>query len=186
MKGLILAGGRSTRFGSDKTLAVYEGKTFIEKAVLFLESVDLEAVIVTRPGTNYSFLKCKTIYDLLPQKGPLGGIYTAMSFFRNTSFLVLSCDMPALTRDALEELLNQHEPSRQLTFYSTPDKAKQPFPGIYEASLFDIIEYKINYGDLSMHGLLEAVPQRKKVQWQGNPAVFHNINYKEDLFIEPV
>ena len=181
MRGLILAGGKISRFGSNKALAAYKGMTFLERAVSLLKSLDLKPVVVTRRGMDYPFVKCTTIYDKLPEKGPLGGIYTAMSVFKNTAFLVLTCDMPGLTHGVLQKLLDQHEPSRPLTSYSASGSTEQPFPGVYEASLFGIIKEKIKKEDLSMRGLLEAAAARKMIQWEGDPAVFRNVNYVDQL-----
>ena len=183
MRGLVLAGGKSSRFGSDKALMVYEGTTFLERAVSLLGSMDLKPIVVTRRGMVYPWLPCATLYDQLPEKGPLGGLYTAMSRFKKTSFVVLTCDMPALTPGVLQGLLDRHEPSRLLTFYSTPDGFDQPFPGIYEDSLFGVIKEKIKMDDLSLHGLLDGTPTRKRILWKGSSAFFRNINYREDLVV---
>ena len=181
MRGLILAGGKSSRFGTDKALAVYEGVTFLERAVLLLRSLDLKLVVVTRRGADYPFTQCTTLYDKLPEKGPLGGIYTAMSWFKATPFLVLTCDMPALTRDVLQRLLDHHEPSKQLTFYSTRDGAEQPFPGIYEPSSFANVRERLKRDELSIKGLMQEIVTRKAIDWKGDQDIFRNINSKEDL-----
>ena len=181
MKGLILAGGTSSRFGSDKALALYEGKSFLEHAVLLLRSVDLKPVIVTRRGADYSFLDCPVIYDQLPEKGPLGGIYTAMTVFKNTPFLILTCDMPALTSEALSGLLGAHESTAQITLYSLTNGSSQPFPAIYEPSLLSTIKQKILRDELSMHSLLGSTPAPKVVEWKEDAGVFCNVNHREDL-----
>ena len=48
IRGLVLAGGKSSRFGSDKALALYEGMTFLERATSLLEALNLKPVVVTR------------------------------------------------------------------------------------------------------------------------------------------
>ena len=181
VKGLILAGGKSSRFGSDKALALHKGKSFLERAVGLLRSVDLKPIIITRRGTDYSFLDAVVIYDQLPEKGPLGGIYSAMTVFKRTPFLILTCDMPALVPDVLSGLLYAHRTEDRITLCSSRDRGPQPFPGIYEPSIFNVVKEKIIRDDLSMRGLLQAVPARKTLEWEGNPAVFCNVNYKENL-----
>ena len=181
MRGLVLAGGKSSRFGSDKALALFEGRSFLERAVSLLFSAGLKPVIVTRRGADYTFLNAPVIYDQLPEKGPLGGIYTAMTVFKQTPFLILTCDMPALTHGVLSDLLSAHEARAQVTLCASPGLGPQPFPGIYEPSLLGTIKERILRDDLSMHGLLQAVPARKVLAWEGDPAVFCNVNHKEDL-----
>ena len=185
IKGLVLAGGKSSRFGQDKALVLYQGMRFLERGVSILESVGLKSIVVTRQGADYPFLNCPVLYDKLPDQGPLGGIYTAMTVFKNTSFLILTCDMPALTSQTLQNLLNKHEPSRPLTFYSTPDRAEQPFPGIYEPSLLAAVREKLKKNNLSMTALFRELPMKKAVEWKGEPDVFRNVNSKKDLEIVP-
>ena len=181
MRGLVLAGGKSSRFGSDKALARLGGMSLLEKVVSTLDAINLRPIVVTRRGIDYSFIQSTLIYDQLPEKGPLGGLYTAMSVFKNTPFLILTCDMPALTPGVLSGLLASHERCHPVTIYSLEGQGFQPFPGIYEPSLFGMIKEKIKQNDLSMHGLLEATPARKVIRWEGDPAVFCNVNYKKDL-----
>ena len=179
VRGLVLAGGRSSRFGSDKALALYEGVSFLERAVSLLKALDLKPIVVTRRGVTYSFIKCVGVQDKLPDLGPLGGLYTAMTVFKNTTFLVLSCDMPALTPQVLSELLTKHEPCCPITAYSTQDRGVQPFPAVYEPSLLGIIREKLKKNSLSMLGLFEEVPNKKIISWAGDSALFCNVNEKE-------
>lgn len=181
IRGLVLAGGKSSRFGTDKALANYNGATFIERAVSVLAALRLKPIVVTRKGADYSLAGCTMIYDKLPDKGPLGGIYTAMSIFKNTAFLVLTCDMPALTPAVISDLLKDHKPHFGATVYSIDGSSIEPFPGIYDPLLFEIIRDGLKSDDLSMQSLLDKVPAKKVVLWKGDPAIFSNINRKEDL-----
>ena len=176
IRGLVLAGGKSSRFGSDKATAVYEGVRFLERAVSLLKELGLKPVVVTRKNANYPFIQCTLIQDKMPDLGPLGGIYTAMSIFRNTAFLVLTCDMPALTLPVLSELLAKHEARYPVTAYSTDDRGLQPFPGVYEPSLLGVVREQMKDGDLSMRGLFRKAPAARILRWQGDPDVFNNVN----------
>ena len=181
IRGLVLAGGKSSRFGSDKALALYEGVSFLERALLFLRALNLEPIVVTRKDADYSFAKCAMVRDKLPDLGPLGGIYTAMTIFKNITFLVLTCDMPALTPSALSGLLAKHEPHCLITAYGTEDGSAQPFPAVYGPSLLGLIRKKIEQNNLSMRGLIEEVSAKKIIPWKGDTASFFNVNKKEDL-----
>jgi molybdopterin-guanine dinucleotide biosynthesis protein A len=103
-----------------------------------------------------------------------------MSVFKNTAFLVVPCDMPELTPAVLSDLLTTHEPHFRITSYST-ELGVQPFPGIYEPSLLEIVRNNLKQGDLSMHGLLDLVPAKKVINWKGCREVFYNVNYRKDL-----
>lgn len=183
LKGLVLAGGKSRRFGTDKALAMYDGETLLERAVSLLLSVGLEPVVVTRREASYMPVNSTLLVDSLPDRGPLGGIYTAMDFFRNTAFLVLSCDMPALTPMALSALLSARDTRNRVTLFCADNGEIQPFPGIYEPTLFQTVCEKIFQDELSMHGLLESVSDKKLAVWEGEPAIFANVNRQEDLAV---
>ena len=181
IRGLVLAGGKSSRFGSNKAVARYQGVLMIERAVSLLNELALKPIVVARRGTDYLFLKCVTIYDKLPDLGPLGGLYTAMTIFKNTSFLVLTCDMPALTVSVLSELISKHETPSLITAYSTPDGTAQPFPAIYENTLLSLIREKLKKGDFSMHDLLSRTSHKTLIPLEGNIKIFTNINYPQEL-----
>ena len=183
IRGLVLAGGKSSRFGSNKAIASYQGVRLIERAVSLLNELSLKPVVAVRKGIDYPFLKCATICDKLPDQGPLGGIYTAMSIFKHTSFLVLSCDMPALTPSVLSELLTKNEPNSCITAYSTQNGRTQPFPAIYGPSLLGIIRDKLKKGNLSMYDLLDRTPGKKLIPWTGDSYIFVNINSAQELKI---
>ena len=183
IRGLVLAGGKSSRFGSNKAIARYQGVRLVEHAVSLLNELDLKPVVAVRRGMDYPFLKCVMIYDKLPDQGPLGGIYTAMTIFKSTSFLVLTCDMPALTPSVLSELLTKHEPSSMITAYSTQEGCIQPFPAVYEPALLGIVRDKLKNSNLSIHDLLDKTPSRKLIPWQGDSHVFTNINSAQELKI---
>ena len=176
IRGLVLAGGKSSRFGSDKALALYEGVRFLERAVSLLTALDLKPVVVTRKGARYPFIKCAMVPDKLPDRGPLGGIYTAMALFKDTAFLVLTCDMPALTPSALSGLLAEHEPHCPITAYRTEEGVVQPFPAIYGSSLLGVVRERLGRHRLSMHGLFETVSVKNIIAWKGDTTIFCNVN----------
>ena len=182
LRGLILAGGRSTRFGSDKALAAHEGKGFLESAVKLLQDFDVEPVIVTRKEADYSsIINVPILIDQIPDRGPLGGIYTAMVAFRETKFLVLTCDMPGVSLEALSQILTEDEPDNALTVFQTPDNRVQPFPGIYSPELFPKINAMILGSDLSMYRLINSILNKKILPWNGEATSFTNINTPEEF-----
>ena len=127
MRGLVLAGGKSSRFGEDKALAAYEGTNLLERAVGLLDQMNLRPVVVTRDGAAYSFLSCTVIPDKVPDKGPLGGIYTAMSVFKGTDFLAITCDMPLLNPMLLAALFSGYHEGNQTTVFQMGTDRFNPF-----------------------------------------------------------
>ncbi len=182
IRGLVLAGGKSSRFGSDKALAVYDGVRLVERAVSLLDSLGLKPIVSLRRGADYAFLNCLSVYDRLPDEGPLGGLYTALSTFKDVPFLVVTCDMPALNEGVLTGLLNGRKPGASMTVYSVEGRV-QPFPGIYEPSLLESVRAQLKLGRRSLQALIEAASDVRQIEWEGDTSPFLNVNRREDLVV---
>lgn len=115
-QGIILAGGKSRRFGEDKALAKIEGDLMIKKVAGFLISLKLRPVVIANDPGKYSFLPYSILKDIRPEQGPLGGLYTACHHFPGSSLLVLTCDMPFVGPRLLRKLLDQHKRRSKITF----------------------------------------------------------------------
>ena len=108
VRGYVLAGGGSTRFGRDKALVEIGAQPMLLRMHKLLDGVAEEVGVIAAPE-KYASLGLKCIADLWPGEGPLGGIVTALLHTEETDpksawNLVLSCDMPFLTPDWLEFL----------------------------------------------------------------------------------
>ena len=103
----ILAGGQSTRFGSDKALALVPGTqtSFLERAIMLGRSVADQVLIVgpVRPGIDG--LGACTVSDYFPGQGPVGGVVTALDATNAGYLVVLSCDQPFVSASDVRLLL---------------------------------------------------------------------------------
>jgi len=180
LKGIVLAGGKSSRFGEDKALARWNGKTLMERAVELLDSLRLDPVVIANSTRDYSFLTCPIANDLIPEKGPLGGLYTACSLFPEMSLLVLTCDMPLLTQNILNKLIQNQQPSDQAVVFNCKG-ALQPFPGIYPGTLKEVIRDILSSEELSMKSFLSRIRIRFPHPEISELPAFENVNRKEDL-----
>jgi molybdopterin-guanine dinucleotide biosynthesis protein A len=111
--GYVQAGGGSTRFGKDKALVELGGKSMLARTTELVASACSEAMIVAAEG-KYTVAPAPLLADRWPGQGPLGGILTALqsSALRgseSTWNLMVSCDMPFLTREWLEFLCQRAE-----------------------------------------------------------------------------
>ena len=105
MTSIILAGGRSTRLGRSKALQVIEGKHLIQWVIDHLTILSKEIIIATAHGEVIpcsSAVRIKTVADIYPGKGPLGGIYSGLTASSSPQAIVVSCDTPFLSVGLLE------------------------------------------------------------------------------------
>lgn len=101
--GVVLAGGRSSRFGSDKAEALYKGRPLIDWSIAAL-APHCEAIFVS--GRDHPSLP-RTTDRPAPGMGPLGGLAGAMQAVSAAGFthlLSLPCDTPQLPAGILEHL----------------------------------------------------------------------------------
>ena len=178
-RGLVLAGGKSSRFGTDKSKALYQGVPFLERAVRLLQGLGLKPIVVGRPGMDTS---CTVLSDKFPDQGPLGGLYTAMTVFKKTAFLTVTCDMPLISTEVLSFLLEKHGPHHAATFFASENNI-QPFPGVYEPSILSALQESLMSGFLSVRRFLDQIPtpQKNPITWQGNERLFSNVNTPSDF-----
>jgi len=107
----VLAGGGSTRFGRDKALVEFANKPMLARALELLRSFEQDVKIVAAPG-KYADFGAEIVEDRWPGEGPLGGIVTALLNTRRNAphcdwNLIVSCDMPFLTREWLVYLADR-------------------------------------------------------------------------------
>ena len=98
----IIAGGQSRRMGRDKAFVDLGGKALIQRVVE--RSADLgqsETILITNKPAQYAHLGLPMHRDILPDKGSLGGIYTALARANNPDVLVLACDMPFIRTELI-------------------------------------------------------------------------------------
>lgn len=100
--GLVLSGGKSSRMGKDKSAMKIGTQTMLEHSIAIMNSLNLDRVVVS--GAEFD------IPDIFPEKGPVGGIYSAiqhLSLKVGDIVLIIPNDMPLLRSDLLLRLLQQ-------------------------------------------------------------------------------
>lgn len=131
----ILAGGRSTRFGSDKARACVNGEPLIVRQARRLRAIGCDVIVVARESGRYADLGLRTIADLVADLGPLGGLRTALAH-RGDGWLVLSsCDLIEIDRSWIDALLVVRDGKPDACAIAFRDDRWQPFPGLYHTRL---------------------------------------------------
>ena len=99
---VIQAGGRSSRMGQDKALKPFLGRPLIQRVVERLSPIADEILVTVNRPDDYTFLHLGLVPDLLPGRGPLGGLYTALARASAPIVAVVACDMPFASAALLE------------------------------------------------------------------------------------
>ena len=102
---IILAGGQSSRMGANKALVEYMGRPLIEYAI-DLARLFTNDILLIANNHDLDFLGIPVVSDEYTVKAPLAGIHAGLKSGSSAWNLVLSCDMPNLTKELIEKLLS--------------------------------------------------------------------------------
>ncbi len=111
ISGVILAGGKSSRYGTNKALVKIGGISLIERVVLVMGRLFQNLILITNTPDEYAHLGLPMYEDLIKGLGPIGGIYTALSKIPNEAGFFVACDMPFLSREFICHMVKAREGS---------------------------------------------------------------------------
>jgi len=174
--GLILAGGYSRRMGRDKALLEFNGKPQVEYLYELLQTYCEKVFLSKRiDQAAYKNFACINDKDEFTNRGPLGGILSAMKEHPGTGWLVIACDLPYITKETIQTLLTLRDPLKTATaFISTQDSLPEPLCAIWEGHAYGPILQLFNEGaHCPRKILIKSNPQLLK---QNNPHWLDNIN----------
>ena len=182
LSGIILAGGKSSRFGKDKSRLELAGRRVLENLLEVLGQFPFQRLaVVTARGKAESWPEG---IEILPDDqeglGPIGGITTALRHLPG-GVLVAACDMPLISAPLVDWLLGQYDPQADAVIPRHPGGI-EPLFGIYEKSFLPALEQAIRTGRYALHFLFAAA----KVRFVDVPEKFSaarefaNINRPED------
>jgi molybdopterin-guanine dinucleotide biosynthesis protein A len=175
LSGAILAGGRSSRLGRDKTMVPVGGRPVIERMIALLERHALPVKLITGNAAAYARYGLAIVADVYPGCGPLSGIHAALESSATDYVLVLSGDMPLVRDDLVERLLSACA-GHDITLYK--HKNFEPLCAVYRRSCLEALEELLRHGDGRIIDLFPALTV--KVLRTGEPEVFTSINTDED------
>ena len=107
--GIILAGGKSNRYGKNKALVHFNGVPLIERGISVLQSLFQNLILVTNTPDEYAYLGLPMFRDLIKGLGPLGGIYTGLEAIEDGWGFVTACDMPFLNHDLVRRIVSRKD-----------------------------------------------------------------------------
>jgi molybdopterin-guanine dinucleotide biosynthesis protein A len=179
LTAFILCGGKSSRMQSEKGLVLFQEKPFIEHIIQAILPVTENIHLITNTK-DYDYLPYQKTADIVKDKGPLGGIYTALENSQTNFNLILSCDIPLISSELLSELISKQNEEAQITVFATESRI-HPLIGIYSKKIVPVIKEAIDANELKMMDFLLKVPhQIIKIEESEN---FHltNINSADEL-----
>jgi molybdopterin-guanine dinucleotide biosynthesis protein A len=181
--GFVLAGGKSSRMGTDKSLMIWQGKTLVEHAIDTLRPL-CSKIVISSNQKIYDFTGCETWPDDIDQQAPIIGIYSCLKRSETDINIVLSCDMPLISTDLLSYLLTNTDNYNAIIPVHDGNQI-EPLCGIYNKSFIDEMQHFIEIQNYRLYKCIQSashilVPINETLPfYQSN--MFLNINTLADF-----
>jgi molybdopterin-guanine dinucleotide biosynthesis protein A len=184
--GIIMAGGTSSRFGSNKALALFHKKPVIQRVAETISPLFPTCLLSTNTPETYTFLGLPTVKDIYPNAGPLGGIHAALKATDKPRCFVVGCDMPFLAPQLIRFLCNLSAKGDWDVVLPWPASGPEPLYGVYSRSALPVIEKNLKQRNCKLTNILTELRVRRAEEPELLTVVedlttFHNINRPEDL-----
>ncbi len=182
--GIILAGGKSSRFQENKAFVELASQRIIDRIIFTLKEVFPKVILVTNTPEEYQTLGVEVVSDLIPCQGPLSGIHAGLFTSPFELNFVVACDMPFVTGDLGAYLVKRATPDDDIVV-PVVNSYPEPLCAVYRKSCIPVIESRLEAGIrkvTSIYQLLRVhyVPE-EELEVFGGPETFFNINTREDL-----
>jgi len=181
---VVLAGGRSSRYGENKALVTFQGVPLIERALHTMDSIFHRVVLITNTPDAYAYLRVPMFEDLIKGLGPLGGIYTGLQVIPDPAGFFVACDMPFLN-----PLLIRYMVAIRNDFDVVIPRVSgwvEALHGLYTKNCSQSIRELIASGTYQVFRFFQAVSVRfvddgEVRQWDPDLKSFLNINTPDEL-----
>jgi molybdopterin-guanine dinucleotide biosynthesis protein A len=186
--GVLLAGGRNRRYGSNKALETIGGISLIDRGLRVLDEVCTDVVIVANEPDPYLRTGRHIRPDSRPGTGVLGGILTALHWATETGHdgaLILACDMPFVAPRLLAELVLRARRDGISIAESGGPRGMEPLCAVYGVGCVPSIEQALDRGERAVVSFFADVQvcrlDRTRVEEFGRPErMFFNMNRPEE------
>jgi len=184
---VILAGGKSRRFGADKAVAKLGDKSLIDYTINKLEPKFAEILVITNNPIQVSKNNIFFIKDTLAgQLGPLVGILSAMEWVKNNDknyewIISFPCDTPFFEEEIIDKVINSQKSSdKKLLFLKSGNKRHNIF-GLWSIELMEQLRNDINQGARKVEDWANKIGTEIVEINSESDKSFLNINTKLDL-----
>jgi molybdopterin-guanine dinucleotide biosynthesis protein A len=152
--GFVLVGGRSSRMGRDKALLEWHGAPLVEHVAQAVRQAAGSVVLIGDPS-RYGGLGYEVRADDSSGLGPAGGVATALRLGRAEWNLIVACDMPKISTEALRLLLERAETSQANCIVPVASNCElEPLCAVYHSRCLEPLDQAILCNRLKMKDLV--------------------------------
>lgn len=182
----VLCGGKSSRMGFDKCKIKIGDKYLIEIIGEQLEEVFDEIILISNDLNKFSNIKYRVVKDIIPDSGPMGGIYSALKYSSSKNVFVTACDMPVINIGFIgymSKMLNSESADGIVPIKSD---YIEPLYAFYSTRMIERFEHYIKEGNFKLHNVIQEshmhyIQESEVRGFSSDMSIFTNLNYKTDL-----
>lgn len=190
--GVVLAGGKNSRMGADKGLLIVNGKRIVERAIEAMKAAVDEIIIISN-GNNYDYLGYKVYNDIVKNCGPMGGIFTALTYSKTDKNFVVSCDMPFINKE-LVGFIVENSDGCEIAIPQHGEKL-EPLCAVYDKSCkkgFEVLlqRKELKLQDALRHFKVKQIPVPENISAGkcfeniNTPAEYETLKLKKDGYAD--
>ena len=185
--GTVLAGGKSQRFGEDKSQVKLGDKLLIDYILSEIIDEFNEVLVVSNNQINFKeSKKISLIEDFKKDLGPLGGVLTAMKWVKDNNkdyqwISTFPADTPFFKNQILKDFLNKINMEKGKLFFIKSNNTRHNIFGLWSIDLMDKLEEDLDKGERKVEVWANSIGVKNINMKFENKDPFFNINTKEDL-----
>ncbi|WP_280770009.1 molybdenum cofactor guanylyltransferase [Salipaludibacillus daqingensis] len=190
LTGILLAGGKSSRMGTNKAFLVIEGERNIVRLKRKIERITKVLLLVTNDPQNFSFLELPMIEDIKKGQGPLAGMEAGLTTSQTDWNLIVACDLPFFDEKVVHVLIEKAKAAPEAqAIVPVIDGREHPLYALYHKSALRLVEENLSLGKRRIRDVLsqlrvEAITTddllKAKMTDVEIEKAFFNMNHPED------
>lgn len=177
--GIILAGGKSSRMGTDKGFLKLNGIFFIEHSIAALQPL-VGQILIVSSNPDYDVFNLKRVEDLIKNSGPLAGIYSGLKHSKTKYSLVLSCDIPLIKTEVLEKLIEANDDVSEV-IQIVSNNRPMPLIALYKKTCEESFYQLLQNDERRLHIAINQLRVKDIILNSESEILTNNINTPEEL-----
>ncbi len=177
--GIILAGGKSSRMGTDKGLLMLNGKAFIQSSIDALKPLVSEIIIVS-DNPDYDAFGYKRVQDVIKNAGPVAGIYAGLEASITNFNLILSCDIPLVNSEILKKLVAAIDGNTQIIQIESEGKS-MPLIALYKKEVGTVFKVFLKQNEKRLRKAIKGCTHKNIVLNKKEAYCTLNVNTQDEL-----
>lgn len=180
---IILAGGKNARMGQKKAFLKFGEKTLIELQRDILNKIFEEIIVVANNLKDFKNVNAKIVKDIIPDSGPLGGLYSGLSVSSNIHSFLIGCDMPFINLGLIEYMIKRI--GEYDIIIPSSSRGVEILFAIYSINCMDTIRRQIELRNLRLADILRFhkvrnINQDEISKFDPKEHTFFNVNNPKD------